>query len=179
MLSLSKELIGKRLLTSIDGVITGGIIVETEAYKAPEDKASHAYQGKRTKRNETMFLEGGRTYVYLCYGIHSLLNIVTGPEGLPHAILLRAIEPTTGIEAMLRRRSKNSAHKELTQGPGSLSQALGITLKHNNLTLPCESIWIEESGLNICPSKISASPRVGIDYAEEYAKKPWRFRYEA
>lgn len=176
VLTISRELLGKTLITRIDGKITGGIITETEAYMAPEDKASHAYKGKRTKRNEAMFLQGGRTYVYLCYGIHALLNIVSGEEGIPHAILIRAIEPTIGVDEMIRRRMKNASFKDLTTGPGSLTKALGITLEHNNLPLPNDLIWIEESGHEIPPSRIVASPRIGISYAEEYVEKPWRFR---
>lgn len=179
VLSVSRDLLGKCLMTNIDDVLTGGIITETEAYRAPEDKASHAYKGRRTKRNEAMFLRGGRTYVYLCYGIHALLNIVSGEEGIPHAILIRAIEPTVGIAEMKKRRMKNSTVKDLTTGPGSLSKALGITLEHNNLPMPNDLIWIEESGLTISPLRIIASPRIGISYAGEYAEKPWRFRISA
>src|SRR6185437_5047411 len=112
-------------------VITGGMIIETEAYRAPEDRASHAFGNRRTKRNEVMYHDGGRAYVYLCYGLHALFNVVTNEEGIPHAILIRAIKPEIGVEEMLRRRKKSKVDKTLASGPGTVSQALGITTKHN------------------------------------------------
>lgn len=155
--------------------MTGGIITETEAYKGAEDKACHAYQNRRTKRTEVMFNAGGVAYVYLCYGMHHLFNIVTHQEGTPHAILVRALFPTDGIETMLKRRNKTKLDKTLTTGPGSLSQALGIQTKHSGTPLTHPTIWIEDRGLVIEKEKILSSPRVGIDYAEEHALLPWRF----
>ena len=176
VLYLSQDLLGKYLFTHFEDQLTGGIIVETEAYRGPEDHASHAYGNRRTKRNEVMYHSGGICYVYLCYGIHSLFNIVTNGENIPHAILIRAIEPTVGVEHMLTRRGKNILNYSLTAGPGALTVALGISTKHNGLSLAGPEIWIEDRGLKISSDKITASPRVGVDYAGEDAKLPWRFR---
>jgi len=176
VLAVSKQLLGKCLFTCIDNQLTGGVIVETEAYKAPEDRASHAYGMKRTKRNEAMYQPGGISYVYLCYGIHALFNIVTNQEGIPHAILIRAIEPITGIKTMLARRRKSKTDRSLTGGPGALSQALGMTVQHNGLSLRGPKIWVEDIQVTVPENEILASPRVGIDYAGEDARLPWRFR---
>jgi DNA-3-methyladenine glycosylase len=173
---ISKELLGKFLYTKIDGKLTGGMIVETEAYHAPEDKASHAFGNRRTPRTENFFHEGGIAYVYLCYGIHYLFNIITNKKDAPHAILIRAIEPIEGIDTMLKRRRKTKVSPELTSGPGSLSMALGINSRQNGLDLTGKTIWLEDKGIVFNKNQIIASPRVGIDYAEEWAIKPWRFR---
>lgn len=170
VLEISRELLGKVLFSKIDGQITAGIISETEAYKAPEDKASHAYNNRRTARTETMFGKGGVAYVYLCYGMHHLFNIVTGPADLPHAVLIRALQPLHGIDVMQKRRHFNS---KLTSGPAILSQALGITTKFDGTDLSGKTIWVEDHGIQA--KKIVTAPRVGINYAQEYAKKPWRF----
>lgn len=174
VLVLSRDLLGKYLFTKIDGIITGGMIIETEAYRGPEDRASHAYGGRRTARNEVMYSSGGVSYVYLCYGIHYLFNIVTNRVDTPHAILVRAIQPEVGIEMMLIRRKKQKIDSTLTSGPGSLTQALGIKIIHNGLPLAGPAIWIEDR--KIKPAHIIASPRVGIDYAGPDAALPWRFR---
>lgn len=170
---LARDLLGKTLFASIDGVVTGGIITETEAYAGPEDKASHAYGGRRTARTEVMFHRGGKVYVYLCYGIHHLLNIVTGDLDIPHAVLIRAICPQIGIEHMKARRKSKDLSK-LSSGPGVLCQALGITREHNGLSLEGPTLWIEE-GENISVDMIQQSPRIGIDYAQEWRDRPWRF----
>lgn len=177
VVALSKALIGKYLLTCLEpeNVITGGMIIETEAYHGVEDKASHAYGNRRTKRTETLFLEGGRAYVYLCYGMHALFNVVTNITGVPHAVLIRALEPEIGIEVMQKRRKKNQRLSTLTAGPGSLCQALGITRIHNNLLLNGNSIWLEDRNITIPEEYILTSARIGIDYAGEDALKPWRF----
>jgi DNA-3-methyladenine glycosylase len=176
VLFLSRDLIGKYLFTHFEGQLTGGMIVETEAYRAPEDRASHAYAYRRTPRNEVMYHAGGYCYVYLCYGIHSLFNVVTNDENVPHAILVRAIEPTIGLDAMLRRRRKKKIERILTAGPGALAEALGINTSHNGEDLAGSSIWIEDRDIKIEEPQIIASPRVGIDYAGEDAQLPWRFR---
>lgn len=173
---LSQHLLGKYLFTCIDNQLTGGIIVETEAYKGPEDEASHAYGMRRTKRTEIMYWDGGHAYVYLCYGIYPLLNVITNKEGIPHAILVRAIEPVEGIETMLIRRKKTKLDYQLTAGPGLLSQALGITLQDNGVLLNGSRIWIEDRGVKIKAKEILATPRVGVSYAREDALLPWRFR---
>ncbi len=176
VVAISQQLLGKYLFTYFDHVLTGGMIIETEAYRAPEDQASHAYGLRRTKRTEVMYQAGGVCYVYLCYGIHSLFNVITNQEGIPHAILIRAIQPLVGIETMLNRRNKQKVDKTLIQGPGALSQALGITLNANGLSLLGSQIWIEDRGVQINENEIVTSPRVGVDYAGEDALLPWRFR---
>jgi len=172
-IALAKALLGKWLITEIDGKQAGGIIIETEAYKGPEDRACHAYGGRRTKRTEVMFSAGGVAYVYLCYGIHNLFNIVTAAKEIPHAILVRALKPTLGIETMRERRG----HKEpLTDGPGTVCAALGITRTHTGTLLSGSPIWVEERGGT--PQKITESTRIGIDYAGPDALLPWRFTLE-
>jgi DNA-3-methyladenine glycosylase len=178
VLEISQDLLGKVLMTHINGVQTGGIITETEAYRGPEDRASHAFNGRRTKRNEVMYHQGGMAYVYLIYGIHSMFNIVTNNLGIPHAILIRAIMPTLGIEHMLTRRDKTKATPLLTNGPGTLAQALGINVIHNGLPLTGPVIWLEDHQIKIEKDLIIKGPRVGIDYAGEHASLPWRFIYK-
>jgi DNA-3-methyladenine glycosylase len=172
---IARELLGKHLFSMIDGTLTGGIIVETEAYRGPDDKACHAYNGRRTQRTEVMFCEGGIAYVYLCYGIHNLLNIVTSIENQPQAVLIRAIQPTHGIEQMLKRRNKLKKDITLTNGPGALCQALAVTRKLNGHWFNQSPLWIEETDLAIKPSMISTTKRIGVDYAAEDALRPWRF----
>lgn len=174
VLHLAQALLGKILYTNIDGHICSGVIVETEAYKAPEDKASHAFGNKKTNRTSTFYLEGGVAYVYLCYGIHSLFNIVTNQADIPHAILVRAIAPVTGIDKMMERRGKSTLDNTLTRGPGAVAQALGITRIHNAISLVENTIWIKDNAVeqNIT---IASGSRIGVGYAEEYAYKPWRF----
>ncbi len=175
--AISKQLLGKKLCTQLNGApLTAGIIVETEAYAGPEDRASHAYGNRRTKRTEVMFRSGGIAYVYLCYGMHSLFNVVTNLSGIPHAILIRAIEPTDGISSMLRRRKRSSIDPSLTSGPGSLCQALAIKPRHSGTRLTGSKIWIEDIGRDIPDEAILCSPRVGVDYAGSHAQRPWRFR---
>ena len=176
-LALARDLIGKQLMTAVGGVVTGGMIVETEAYCAPDDRASHAYDNRRTKRNAAMFMAGGVAYVYLCYGIHSLFNIVTNIAEIPHAILIRAIEPKEGIGEMCRRRGKEKLDATVAGGPGALSQALAIDLSHNGAPL-VGPVWVEEHkhSIAIAAGDIVTSPRVGVDYAGEDAHNPWRYR---
>ena len=171
---LAKDLIGKTLCTRINGVLTGGIITETEAYAGVIDKASHAYGDRRTKRTETMYSKGGVSYVYLCYGIHRLFNIVTNVAGIPHAVLVRAIYPTIGIDEIMKRRGVKPSPAWCV-GPGKVSQALGIDLIHNNLALTGKEIWIQDDKININQKDIQIGPRIGVDYAGEDAKLPYRF----
>ncbi len=176
VLAISQQLLGKVLVTNIDNYLTSGIIVETEAYNGVSDKASHAYNNRRTNRTETMYHKGGVAYVYLCYGIHHLFNVVTGCKDVPQAVLVRAIEPLDGISIMLKRRKKQASHK-LTAGPGIMTAALGITKQLDgqrlNRTTP---IWVEDRGMIVASSDILASPRIGIDYAAEHKDLPWRFQ---
>lgn len=174
VVNIAEKLLGKLLLTKIGKEpVTGGIIIETEAYKGPEDKACHAYNMRRTKRTEVMFHQGGISYVYLCYGMHTLLNIVTGGENMPHAVLIRAIKPTVGIETIKKRRKGKPL---LADGPGKVCQALGICIEHNGLSLLGKTIWIEDTSLYFHKNQITKGPRVGVDYAEEHALLPWRFQ---
>ncbi|HTF04064.1 MAG TPA: DNA-3-methyladenine glycosylase [Bacteroidia bacterium] len=175
VVALAKRLIGKRIVTKIDRVLTSGIITETEAYAGAVDRASHAYGGRLTARTKTMFERGGISYVYLCYGIHHLFNFVTNQEGIPHAILLRGIHPEKGIPHMLERRNKLKVDKTLSAGPGTASQALGITTALNGISLSGNKIWVEETGIVVPDEKIHVGPRIGVDYAKEDAKLPYRF----
>ena len=178
VLLISRELLGKVLCTNFHGKLTSGIIVETEAYAGVTDKASHAYGGRRTKRTETMYAKGGSAYVYLCYGIHHLFNIVTNKENIPHAILIRAIHPQDGIKIMLQRRNKKKMDQYLTTGPGILTQALGITVRNSGVSLMDNLIWIEDQNINYTNQDILATPRVGVQYAGKDTQKPWRFQVE-
>ena len=176
-LALSQELLGKLLFTQWEGgERCAGIIVETEAYMGPEDKASHAYNNRRTARTEIMFHEGGVSYVYLCYGMHHLFNIVTHREGTPHAILIRAIEPIEGVQTMLARSKRTQPTPLWTSGPALLTQALGIKVHHTGIPLNSSHLWIEDHGIVYSSDQIIAGPRVGVSYAKEYADRPWRFR---
>lgn len=176
VVTIAKRLLGCHLFTRVEGEITSGIIVETEAYRGKDDKACHAFNYKRTKRTETMFLEGGHAYVYLCYGIHKLFNIVVSAKGEPDAVLIRAIEPLQGLEQMMLRRKIKVIKPQLTAGPGVLSKALGIDKSMNNVDLTNidSPIWIEMKEA-IQEENIIAGPRIGIDYAEECVEWPWRF----
>ncbi len=176
ILDISKKLLGKRLHSKIGGVETAGIIVETEAYRGSDDKACHAYGGNRSPRSLSMYKEGGHAYVYICYGIHPLFNIVTSSKGKAEVVLIRALQPVKGIEEMKLRRNQ---HKEinLCNGPGKLTQALGITKLHNEAILynSTAEIWLEE-GMNIPNDDILTGPRVGLSTAQECMNWPWRFR---
>jgi DNA-3-methyladenine glycosylase len=178
VVKLAKDLLGKVLVTREGKRITSGIITETEAYNGIVDKASHAYGNRRTNRTEIMFKEGGTSYVYLCYGIHYLFNVVTNVKDHPHAVLIRAIQPLEGKELILRRRGVAKADKKLCIGPGKVSQALGIDIKYNGLDLTGDKIWIEDRGIKIKRKDILVGPRIGVDYAGEDAKLPYRFWIE-
>lgn len=175
VVQISRELLGKAVYTCINGQVTSGIIVETEAYCGRNDRACHAF-GKRTPRTEIMYAEGGVAYIYLCYGIYHLLNIVTNKKQLADAVLIRAIQPVDGIEYMLTRRGFDALNYKLTAGPGVLSIALGITTQHYGEDLSGKSIWLEDHQQVIVDDDILCSPRVGVGYAGEDAIRPWRFR---
>ncbi len=177
VVALSRDLLGKYLFTSINGEgLTGGIIVETEAYAGATDKASHAHMNRFTNRTKIMYQAGGVAYVYLIYGFYYLLNFVTNTEGIPHAVLIRAIEPTDGIPIMLQRRKMTELLPKITAGPGVLTQALGINKSYNGEDLTGDTIWVEDRGLYYKDDEIIASPRVNVAYAKEDALLPWRFR---
>lgn len=175
VVQISQELLGKKLVSHFDGKRTSGIIVETEAYAGPIDRASHAYNWRRTKRTEVMYQAGGVAYVYLCYGMYHLFNVVVSSKDLPHAILVRALEPAEGEAFMKQRYNHPKANNKLTNGPGKLTKSLGIETKHTGLSLVRNSpIWIEE-GIKVLPAEIEISARIGVDYAKEDALLPWRF----
>jgi len=172
VVAISRDLIGKLLVTRFDGTLTSGRIVETEAYNGIVDKASHAYGGRRTKRTEPMFREGGIAYVYLCYGIHHLFNVVSNLPGIPHAVLVRAIEPVAGVETMLLRMKKPTLDNSVGRGPGNVSKALGISTVHTGQSLNGDiSIWQDD----FVVGEILAGPRIGVGYAAEDALLPYRF----
>ncbi|MEM8908788.1 MAG: DNA-3-methyladenine glycosylase [Bacteroidota bacterium] len=178
VVEVSKLLLGQYLCTEFDGQRCVGKIVETEAYRGPDDKACHAHNNRYTKRSKTMFEAGGIAYVYLCYGIHHLFNVVTALEGMPHAVLIRAIEPVENLPLMLSRRKFAQVKPQLTAGPGVMTKALGISKLHNGLSLydPDSPIWLSPGEAPLAEEAIIASPRVGIPYAEECIDWPWRFR---
>lgn len=172
---ISRELLGKYIYTNINGQLCGGVIVETEAYRGPEDRGSHAFNGRRTPRNEIMYGDGGQVYMYICYGIHDMLNIVSGKKGMSHAILIRAVAPITGIDLMRERRNIFNNDTRLCQGPGSLAKAMGLNKLHNGVDLQQDEIWIEDKGLRYEPEQIIASARVGMNFEGLYKTIPWRF----
>lgn len=175
VVQIARELPGKFLMTKIDGIITGGMITEVEAYEGVTDRASHAFNNRKTARTEVMYATGGTAYVYLCYGIHHLFNVVTNRSGIPHAILIRAIEPTVGIGTMMKRRKKRLLDFTLTSGPGALSEALGIQTQHTGKSLLTGNIWLEDRGIEITQAMITKTTRIGVDYAGTDALLPYRF----
>ncbi|MBC7850226.1 MAG: DNA-3-methyladenine glycosylase [Chitinophagaceae bacterium] len=172
---IAKELIGKILVSRFDGIETNGRIVETEAYAGVNDRASHAWNGRRTARTETMYGEGGTTYVYLCYGLHQMFNVVTNQKDTPHAILIRALEPIIGIDVMLQRTGKSKVDYTLTRGPGNVAKALGIFTHHSTLSLLSDELFIAKDDFQLSPSDIEATKRIGVDYAGNDAHLPYRF----
>ena len=180
---IARELLGKHLVTRINGTITSGIICETEAYAGITDKASHAFGGRRTSRTEVMYASGGTAYVYLCYGVHSLFNIVTNTAGIPHAVLIRGIIPLEGKEIMLWRAGKEKITKNFGIGPGNVSKLLGIHYSNSGLdltnisaNLETPAIWLEDNDILINPDMINAGQRIGVNYAGEDARLPYRFQ---
>ena len=174
VISIARDLLGKVLFTKIGDLTSGGTIVETEAYSWKE-KGCHAFGGRKTNRNRVMFEKGGKSYVYLCYGMHSLFNVVTNKVGIAEAVLVRAIDPFFNVEIMESRRGKKFPNFQLTSGPGKLTKALGINLNFNDKDLTGEEIWIEDRGNKLNSEEIHSSKRIGIDYAGKDADLPWRF----
>ena len=174
VLEVARDLLGKKLVVpGRNGQRVSGIIVETEAYRGPEDRASHAWNGRRTQRTETMYGAGGTAYVYFVYGMYNQFNVVTNAEDIPHAVLVRALEPSEGL-AIMRRRRRGRSEYELTSGPGRLCLAMGIDRKLDKADLLGDRVWLE-AGVAISPGQIARGPRIGIDYAEKWIDKPWRF----
>lgn len=171
---IARELLGKILVTNWNGEYTSGRIVETEAYAGELDRASHAYKGI-TPRTTVMFGEGGVAYVYLCYGIHQMFNIVTNVKGTAHAILIRAVEPIEGIDVMLRRTSKKVLDNTITRGPGNVGKAFGFHTSQCGLSLQSKELFIADDGYFLDEKSIEISPRIGVDYAGEHALLDYRF----
>jgi DNA-3-methyladenine glycosylase len=174
VVSVAKQLLGKTLVTRLGGKLTSARITETEAYCGATDRACHAFQNKKTKRTEIMFGPGGHAYVYLCYGIHHLFNIVTNKESFADAVLIRAAEPLEGLPIMFERRGYSELKTKLTTGPGSLSKAMGITTKNNGSILWGDEIWLEDAP-ELKPDNVLETTRIGVAYAGDDALLPWRF----
>jgi DNA-3-methyladenine glycosylase len=175
VVEITRELLGKILVTKFNNAITAGRIVEAEAYNGPFDKASHSYGNRRTKRTEVMYAAGGVAYVYLCYGIHQMFNVVTNVQDIPNAILIRALEPVIGIDTMLERSKKNLHGFDLTRGPGNVARALGLHTSHTGISLQSDELFIADDGLRCNESEIAVTTRIGVDYAAEDALLPYRF----
>lgn len=176
--TVARELIGKKLVHIVDGQRISGIIVETEAYLGIEDRACHSFGNRRTERTESMYLEGGHSYVYFIYGMHFCFNVVTREAKVPEAVLIRALEPSEGIEVMRTKRKRAKRDLDLTNGPGKLCQALGINRHHDRLRLDQPPLFIED-GLLVKADEIETSPRIGVDYAGICALWPLRFSWRA
>jgi len=174
VIRIAQDLLGKVLVVESGGELCSGIISETEAYAGVTDKASHAYGGRRTNRTETMYAEGGVAYVYLCYGIHNLFNVVTNVKDIPHAVLIRAIKPLENSEVMVGRAAAKKMKGDGI-GPGKMSAMLGIGREHNGISLQSKKLYIANKGIIINKSDIETGKRIGIDYAEEDAALPYRF----
>ncbi|MGF1678370.1 MAG: DNA-3-methyladenine glycosylase [Candidatus Methylacidiphilales bacterium] len=175
VVEIARGMLGLVLCTRFSGGLTAGRIVETEAYRGQLDRACHAHGGRKTDRNAVMYEAGGVAYVYLCYGLHHLFNVVTNTEGEADAVLIRAVEPLRGEGCMARRRGRPAGDPHLTDGPGKVAQALGLTREHNGISLAGNRLWIEGDGFMIEPQRILSGPRIGVSYAGDDAKLPWRF----
>ncbi|WP_240040688.1 DNA-3-methyladenine glycosylase [Pseudocnuella soli] len=176
VVQIARELLGKVLVTAWNGELTAGRIVETEAYAGEVDRASHAYRG-RTPRTAVMYGAGGVAYVYLCYGLHQMFNIVTNTEGMPHAILIRAVEPLVGVDVMLRRTGKKVLDHSLTRGPGNVGKAMGFHTSQTGWSLHSDEMFIGSDGFLLDEKDIIATPRIGVAYAAEDALLPYRFLF--
>lgn len=175
VVAITKDLLGKLLVTNFGEKLTAGRIVEAEAYNGPFDKAAHSYNNRRTKRTEVMYAKGGVAYIYLIYGIHQMFNIVTNLEGVPNAILIRGVEPVLGIDIMLERSGKTAAGVELTRGPGNVGKALGFHTSQTGMSLTGDELFVADDGVSYIESEIMATTRIGVAYAEEDAFLPYRF----
>jgi DNA-3-methyladenine glycosylase len=174
---VARFFLGKFLCVQAPDGYAEGVITETEAYGGPQDAACHGFENRRTARTEIMFAPGGVSYVYLCYGLHHLFNIITGPADSPEAVLIRAVRITGGHDVVRQRRPR-VAEKDWASGPGRVCRALAIGMHHYGLDLAGETIWIEDRGVNVPPRAVQRSPRIGVDYAGKWALKPWRFVWE-
>ena len=172
---IAKELIGKIIITHFDGELTSARIVETEAYVGHIDKASHAFGGKRTARNEHMYAAAGTAYVYICYGLYHMMNVVTNDKDIPDAVLIRAVEPIDGIETMAKRTGKKTNDKTITRGPGNVGKALGIFKHHSGNYLLGNEIYLADDNSKIPDENIGISARIGVESAGKDALLPYRF----
>lgn len=175
VVQIARDLLGKTLFTNLGGAICGGIITETEAYEGVKDRASHAYNGRRTGRTEIMYMRGGHAYVYLCYGMHALFNIVTGPVDTPHAVLIRGIKAIEGIDTIKTRLGKTKFGNGLITGPGKLTKAMGITVPMTGTDLLGDIIWIGNNSIHDENKNVIVTTRIGISYAGPDALLPYRF----
>lgn len=175
VIAIAKELLGKILVTKFDGITTSARIVETEAYIAITDRASHSFAGKRTVRNEHMYAAAGTSYVYICYGMHHLFNVVTNKKEVPDAVLIRAAEPLEGIADMLIRTGKQKPDYTLTKGPGNVGKALGISKAHSGLNLLKNEIYLMDDGYKLTEKETGTSRRIGVEGSKEAALLPYRF----
>lgn len=175
VLAIARGLLGRLLVTRLNGIQTSVRIAETEAYTGLTDRASHAWNGRRTARTEIMYADGGIAYVYLCYGIHHLFNVVTSTRNQPQVVLIRAGIAVEGVSEMLRRSGKTKADYSLASGPGNLSRALGIHTGLTGISLTGSQVFLADDGFNLPAGNIMSSPRIGVDYAGEDARLPYRF----
>lgn len=175
ILKVSRDLLGKILVHETPEGTVAGRIVEVEAYAGPEDRAAHSYGGRRTQRNDVMYGEKGHAYVYLIYGMYYCVNFTAGnvPEK-PEAVLIRALEPVEGMEFMAKHRKLTDGLKNLTNGPGRLCMAMGISKAENKLDVTAPPFYIRNAE-PVPQSEVAETTRVGVDYAEEWKDKPWRF----
>ncbi len=170
-LVVARASIGQLLVHDSPEGLSVGRIVECEAYAGPDDRAAHSFGGRRTARTEVMFGSPGFAYVFLVYGLHVQFNLVCAAPDVPEAVLVRAIEPVSGSALMAARRGMSASKKQLCNGPGKLCRALGITMNHYGEDLCQGKLYLSRGSR----SRINTAPRIGIDYAGEWAKRPWRF----
>jgi DNA-3-methyladenine glycosylase len=172
---IARNLVGKILVTEFEGIRTAGRIVETEAYAGVHDRASHAFGGRRTQRNEHLYGAPGTIYIYICYGMHHLFNVITNKKNIPHGVLIRALEPLQGIDYMLERTGKTVADYTLTKGPGNLARAMGMSKIHTGGNLFSKEIYIEDDGMRYKKDEIIVTKRIGVESAREDAELLYRF----
>ncbi len=175
VLEIARDLLGKILVTQLNGIYSSGRIVETEAYAGVNDRASHAFGGKRTARSEHLYGDPGTVYIYICYGMHHLFNVITNKKNIPHGVLIRALEPMEGIEHMLNRSGKLTADYSLTKGPGNLSRAMGMTKNYSGGNVFSDEIFIVDDGLRYKKDDIVTTKRIGVDGAGKDANLLYRF----
>ena len=172
---IARELIGKVLVSNFNNELTAGRIVETEAYNGVYDKAAHSYNNRRTNRTEVTYATGGVAYIYFCYGIHHMLNVVTNAKDIPNVVLIRALEPLAGMDTMLLRSKKTVHGNDLTRGPGNVGKSMGIHTRQSGISLQSNELFIADDGVVYNDDDIMITPRIGVDYAAEDALLPYRF----